>query len=106
MYGSSKGARGGWGFSQKKNEILGSEKCILVDFGDGFAMDNRESKKPLRSDRGSGPPDPPPVSATVTCLVYISYDTIWENWTIHHFSNPTISWHFLLMIISALLGLY
>ena len=31
-------------------ETLGSEKCILVDFGDGFAMDNRESKKSLRSD--------------------------------------------------------
>ena len=30
---------------QKKIEILGSEKCILVDAGDGFAMDNGESKK-------------------------------------------------------------
>ena len=60
--GSSKGAKEGvWGSPTEKIEILGSEKCILVDSGDGFAMDNRESKKPLRSDRA---PDPPPVSAT------------------------------------------
>ena len=53
------------GLPQKKIEISGSEKCILVDPGDGFAMDNGESKNPLRSDRGSGPPDHPPASATV-----------------------------------------
>ena len=34
------------GLPQKKIEISGSEKCILVDPGDGFAMDNGESKKP------------------------------------------------------------
>ena len=26
----------------EKIEISGSEKCILVDLGDGFAMDNGE----------------------------------------------------------------
>ena len=63
--GSSKGTKGLFGgLPYKKNEILGFEKCILVDSGDGFAMDNRESKKPLRSDRGIRTPDPPPVSAT------------------------------------------
>ena len=50
--GSSKGAK--WG--------VWSEKCILVDSRDGFAMDKRESKNPLRSDRGFGLPFPPPVS--------------------------------------------
>ena len=40
--GSSKGARAS---HRKKIEILGSEKCILVDSGDDFAMDSRESKK-------------------------------------------------------------
>ena len=44
VYGSSKGAMAS---QRKKFEILGSEKCILVDSGDGFAMDNRESKKTL-----------------------------------------------------------
>ena len=32
-------------------EISGSKKYILVDPGDGFVMDNGESKKMLRSDR-------------------------------------------------------
>ena len=51
--GSSKGAEGGvWGPPTEKIEILGSEKFILVDSGDVFAMDNGESKKTLRSDRG------------------------------------------------------
>ena len=59
---SSKGADGVFGgLPQKKIEISGSEKCILVDPGDGFAMDNGESKKPLRSDRGGGP-EPPTLS--------------------------------------------
>ena len=48
------------GLPQKNFEISGSEKCILVDLGDGFAMDNGESKKILRSDRGSEPPRPSP----------------------------------------------
>ena len=52
------------GLHQKKIEILGSEKCILVDPGDGFAMDNGESKKPSGLRGGYGPPDPPPESAT------------------------------------------
>ena len=30
----------------------GSEKYLVVDPGDDFAMDNGKSKKPLRSDRG------------------------------------------------------
>ena len=54
-----------WGLSLKNFEISGSEKCILVDPGDGFAIDNGESKNPLRSDTGSRPPNPPPGSATV-----------------------------------------
>ena len=55
------------GLPQKEIEILGSEKCILVDSVDGFAMDNIESKTPLRSDRRvRTPPDPPPVSATAS----------------------------------------
>ena len=33
------------GLPQKMLEISGSEKYILVDPGDGFAMDNGESKK-------------------------------------------------------------
>ena len=41
------------GLPQKNLEISGSEKCILVDRGDGFAMDNGERKNHLRS------PDPP-----------------------------------------------
>ena len=41
---SSKGTEGVFG-GRKKIEISGSEKCILVDPGDGFAMDNGESKK-------------------------------------------------------------
>ena len=41
--GSSKGG-GVWWPPTEKSEILGSEKCILVDSGDGFAMDNRERK--------------------------------------------------------------
>ena len=49
---------------RKKNEILCSEKCILVDSGDGFAMDNRESKKPQGLMGHPDPPDPSPVSAT------------------------------------------
>ena len=49
---------------KKSFEISGSEKCILVDPGDGFAMDNGDSKKHLRSDRGvriptTLPLDPP-----------------------------------------------
>ena len=44
---------------RKKLEISGSVKCISVDPGDGFAMDNGESKKFLRSDRGSPPPPYP-----------------------------------------------
>ena len=31
-----------WGFPRKKIEISGSEKCILVDPGDGFAMDKKQ----------------------------------------------------------------
>ena len=59
------GSRGVFGgLPQKKIEISGSEKCILVDPGDGFAMDNGESKKPSGLIGGSGPPltlplDPP-----------------------------------------------
>ena len=41
--GSSKGARAS---HRKKSEILGSEKCILVDSGDGFDMD-KEKYPPL-----------------------------------------------------------
>ena len=44
------------GLPQKLFEISGSEKCILMDPGEGFAMDNGESKKLLRSDGGSGAP--------------------------------------------------
>ena len=44
------------GLPQEKIEILGSEKCILVDPGDGFAMDNDESKK---NPGLIGGPDPP-----------------------------------------------
>ena len=45
--GSSKGMKEGvWGHPTEQIEILGSEKCILVDSGDGFAMDNRERKTP------------------------------------------------------------
>ena len=52
------------GLPQKMFEISGSENCILVEPGDGFAMDNVESKKLLRSDRGVRTPltlplDPP-----------------------------------------------
>ena len=49
-------------------------KCILVDPRDGFAMDNGKSNK-LPSDRGSGPPDPPPGSATAVtyALGYVSF---------------------------------
>ena len=47
---------------RKKFEISGSEKCISVVPEEGFAMDNGESKKPLRSDReGSNPPPPLPL---------------------------------------------
>ena len=53
------------GLLRNKIEISSSEKCILVDHGDGFAMDNGESKKPSGLIGGSGPPDPPPGSATV-----------------------------------------
>ena len=63
----------------EKFEILGSEKCILVDSGDGFAMNNRESKgskKPVRSDRGSGPPDPPSVSATTNVMFIKQYSCL------------------------------
>ena len=49
------------GLPRKKFEISGSEKCILVDPGDGFAMDNGESKKPQRSDRGVWTPLDPPL---------------------------------------------
>ena len=55
--------RGGgvWGPPrEKKIEISGSEKCILVDPGDGFAMDNRERKKPSGLIGGSGSPLPSP----------------------------------------------
>ena len=53
--GSSEGAKEGfWRPLTEKMESLGSEKCILVDYGDGFAMDNTESKTPLKSDRRSG----------------------------------------------------
>ena len=41
------------GQAQKKNEILASEKCILVDYRDDFTRDNRVNKKYLRSDSGS-----------------------------------------------------
>ena len=40
-----------WGAPPEK--FGGSEKCILVDPGDRFTMDNGESKKPLRSDNRS-----------------------------------------------------
>ena len=52
------------GLPHKNFEISGSEKCISVVPGDVFAMDNGESKKTLRSDRGVPTPqtlalDPP-----------------------------------------------
>ena len=51
------------GLPQKKIAISGSnKKCILVDPGDGFGMDNGESKSLIG---GSGPPYPPPGFATV-----------------------------------------
>ena len=59
---------------QKKIEISSSEKCILVDPGDGFAMDNGESKNPFRSDRGICPLPPldPPLQ-TVTLIFYTQF---------------------------------
>ena len=58
---------GVWGDSPRK--ISGSEKCILVDPGDGFAMDNGERKNPsalIGKVRTPLPPlpDPPPAYAT------------------------------------------
>ena len=68
-----KGAEGVFGgLHQKIIEISGSEKCILVDPGDGFAMDNGESKNPSGLMGGSEPPDPSPGSATAT------YNTSWH----------------------------
>ena len=61
------------GLPQNIFEISGSEKCIFVDPGDGFTMDNEESKKLLGSDRGSGPPDPSPGSATVIFVSSVFY---------------------------------
>ena len=53
------------GLPQKKIEISGSGKVHFGDPEDGFAMDNRESKKPLGLIGDPDPPDPPPGSATV-----------------------------------------
>ena len=60
-------------------EISGSEKYILVDPGDGFAMDNGASKKKiLRSDREDWTPLPwicywicIHTSSILTCYVFI-----------------------------------
>ena len=37
-----------WEPTSEKNEISGSEKCILEDPGDGFAMDDGLKVKTLR----------------------------------------------------------
>ena len=67
---------GVWGLPQKQIEILGSEKCILVDSGDGFAMDNRESKKTVRSDRGVQTPCP----CIHHCLhIHLTNGNVWLN---------------------------
>ena len=59
------------GLPQKMFEISGSEKCILVDPGDGYAMDNGESKKLLRSDRGIRKPPTLPLDPPLDVHIYI-----------------------------------
>ena len=69
-----KARRGGFGgLPQKKLKILGSGKCILVDSGDGFAMDNRGSKKTLRSDREVRTPPTLPLYPPLYVLVKVRY---------------------------------
>ena len=83
-----KGAEGVFrGLPQKKFEISGFEKCILVDPGDVFAMDNGESKKPSDLIGGCSPPDPPPGFATDLHVKHlypfkpfnVCYDYIWHD---------------------------
>ena len=45
------------GLPQKKIAISGSQKCIVVDPGDGFAMNNGESKILIGGSRPT-PPTP------------------------------------------------
>ena len=59
------------GLPLKNFEISGSEKCILVDPGDGFAMDNGESKKNLRSDRGIRTPPTLPLDPPLICVTVL-----------------------------------
>ena len=49
-----------WGCLGANCEISDSEKYILVDPGDRFAMDNGENKNILRSDREVWTPRPFP----------------------------------------------
>ena len=59
------------GRPEKNLDISGSEKCILVDPGDGFAIWMMAKAKKKPSDLIGGPdPDPPPGYATVVSFQF------------------------------------
>ena len=91
-----------WGPPPEKKNDFSSEKCILVHPGDGFAMDNGESKKLLRSDRGVRIPSTHPLDPPLIMVLDISRENklyflyysqvIWIS-SFLHFDNVSCRQH-------------
>ena len=76
----SKGAEGGVrGPPAQQIEISGSEKCILVDPGDGFAIDNGETwgKKSINQSKEAGLASPNIVEYSKIYVVSVSASTVY-----------------------------